>query len=839
MNKRLLKTLVPHMIAIVVFLIVSVVFCKPVLEGKTLQQHDIIGAQGMSQNSHEHYEKYGNYPLWNTNLFSGMPNYQVLVKGPDGILVLYSILTLGLPKPISFFFLACICFYFLALALRVNPYIGIFGALAYAFITYNPVIISAGHDTKMMAIAFAPGLIAGLILLYEGKYILGLAVTAAFASLQTTSNHPQISYYLFIVLAFMTISYIITWFKAKQFKHMGIALALAFAGAVIGVLNAAFTLFPTYEYAKYTMRGGKTIETTEAGAVESKTTGLDKDYAFRWSINMNETVTLFMPKAFGESSGEAYTEDSKLVEELIERNIPEASATQLATQLPKYWGGMALPGEGTSGPVYLGIVCFLLFLIGYAVLDTHHRWWIFAAFILSAFMAWGKYFIGFNNILFDALPLYNKFRAPSMALVMIQFVVPFLTILTLQKIIFDKDARETVAANFKFILYVLGGLIGLLLLMYLVMDYKSGMDGQILDAFAQNAQGGENPGVQVINALKASRQQMFGSGIIRVLIYSLLLVGLLYLWKRKSLSPVVFLSIILLVNTTDLFATGKNYLNEDNYIDKESYTDVIFSRTEADNLILADKDPHFRVYNLAPDRFNESRTSYFHRSIGGYHPAKLRLYQDLIENQLSKDQLNMDVMRMLDVKYFLFNDQQGRQNVQPNDTTMGAAWFVQELQPVSNPVEEINSLDQFNPAETAFIQKDQMPKGIQPTFNRSGTIALTKYVNDEIVYTTESPSNQFAVFSEIYYPAGWNAYLDGNKTDYYKVNYLLRGMPVPAGKHTIMFKFEPGIYYTSYTLALIGNILLYLMLAAAVVYAILRYRNQGSTISERKKEDVL
>ena len=607
MNKGLFARILPHLIALVLFFVVAFLFCQPAFQGQVLQQHDIIGVKGMAQNAIEYQEIYGHPPLWNTHLFGGMPNYQVAVSGPAIIPQFTKILSLGLPEPANFFFIAALCFYILCLCFSINPYIGIFGGLAFAFATYNPVILNAGHITKMMAIGYAPALMGGVVLLFRKKYWLGLGVTTLFASAEITANHPQINYYLLICLGFMTVSYLIIWIKEKQFKHAAIALSLALLGALVGVGTSAVTLFTTYEYTKYTMRGGKTIENTGAGVVAAKTTGLDKDYAFRWSLGKSEAVTLFMPNSFGGSSGETFDADSKLVETLTERNVPENSAIQLASSLPKYWGGMSDPSEGTSGPAYLGIISVLLFVIGCVVIKSHHRWWILAAVVFGIFMAWGKYFPGFNNLLFSALPLYDKFRAPSMSLVIPQFLVPLMAVLCLQQVLFsDRESLNT--TNFRHVLYALGGLIALTGLIYLFNDYGSPIDAQIVQLYS-GQQGGDEIGRAIVAGLKADRKAMFGGDIIRLFGFSLLVAGLLYLWMRKTVSPLVVIGVLTLVSTIDLINVGKRYLNEENYVYPETLTSANFQLTPADQTILQDKDPQFRVLNLAPDRFQESRTS--------------------------------------------------------------------------------------------------------------------------------------------------------------------------------------------------------------------------------------
>ncbi len=825
MEKGILRKILPHIIAIAVFLIVSLLYCKPALEGKMLQQDDIVSVDGMVKNAYDFKEKYGHLPLWNMNLFSGMPNYQIRIEGVFNLFNIETIRNFGLPKPFSFFFVACVCFYILCMAFRIQYLIAILGALAFAYCSYNPIIVGVGHDTKMQCIGYMPALLAGLKWIYDKRYWLGLAVTSLFAMFEITANHPQINFYFLIAAGAMTIAYLVEWIRNKEFKHAAIALSLALLGGLVGVGNAAVTLFTTYDYARFTMRGGKTIETTDKGIVAKKTTGLDKDYAFSYSLGKSETVTLLMPNAFGSSSSETFDEESKLVKELVDRDVPEASAVQLAAQLPKYWGGIT---AGTSGPVYIGAITCILFILGCVLIRTKHRWWIIGAVAFSIFLAWGSYFLAFNEFIFDTIPIYNKFRAPSMALVIPQLLIPLMAVLLLQHILFDQKTVEQEKVLIKHSLYAIGGFIALLVLIYLMNDYGAAVDDQVLSAYAAQ-QGGQETGRMIVNSLEAARQSMFGSELMRFVGFTFLVLGVLFMWRKKILPPIAVILILLIANTIDLLAVGKKYLTEDNYVEKDQYVQQNFTASPTDLSILSDKTdaiPHFRVYNLAPDRFSESRTSYFHRSLGGYNPAKLRNYQDLMETQLSKNPLNMGVLNMLDTRYLLIPDQQtgAITGAQKNDSALGAAWFVNELRFVDGPVESIKALDSFNAKTTAFIDKAASAKIQQPLLDSGATISLSKYNNDTAEYVTNAKGNSFAVFSEIYYPSGWNAYLDGKKTEYYNVNYLLRGMPVPAGKHTISFRFEPKSYATGRSIAMISGIALYLFL---IIGLLMTLREKG------------
>ena len=817
------KQVIPHVIAVVVFIVVAMIYCSPALQGKVMQQSDIVHWKGMAQDAFNYKEKHGHFPLWNTHLFSGMPNYQVAMDGKSLLPNFNTVMTLGLPKPISFFFLACICFYILCMAFGTNYLIAILGSLAYAYSTFDPIIIITGHESQMIAIAYMPALVAGIILLYERKYILGLFVTAFFATYEIAANHIQITYYCLLVIGIMTIAYIIRWVKSGAYKHMGIALGLALLGGVIGLANSAVMLLTTSEYAKYTMRGGKTLESNGNELKDVKTTGLDLDYAFSYSLGKAEITTLMMPHAFGENSGSTLSENSNVAKGLESKGVPEENAEQLAQQLPKYWGGIV---EGTSGVGYIGATICLLFLIGLVVVRNQHRWWILAAVVFAALMSWGKYFSGFNELLFNYLPLYNKFRAPSMAVVIPQLLCCAMAVLCLQRI-FYIDNRKELADHFKKILYVLGGLFLLLLILYVGNDYVSGGDDRLRSMLTQATGNNADITTTIYNNLLLDRKSMFGYDILRTLFFAIAVVAALFLYMRNMVNPVVLVIALAVINTVDLLQVDSKYLNSESYVEQDSYTEN-FNPSPAVSEIMKDNGPHYRVFNIADNPFNESLTAYYLRCIGGYHPAKLRVYQDLIENQIAKN--NMQVLNMLDTKYFIVpRQQQGKQGgaemVQRNDSAMGACWFVKDVRFVNGPAAEMKALDNFNPAQTAFVDASFKPdvqlSGMQDT---AASISLVSYDNDDIKYTSKSSTPNFAVFSEIYYPAGWRAYIDGKEAKYVKANYALRGMPVPAGKHTIEFHFRPDSYYNGQTYSLIGNALLWLCFAGFIYYLWKRYK---------------
>jgi len=803
MKNNWVKKIVPHVVAILIFLLVSLLFCKPALEGNVLNQFDIQGWKGIAQNSFDYKEKNGHFPLWNSNVFSGMPNYQIAMEGKSVLPDLNKIFSLGLPDPIHYFFIACVCFYILCLALGLHPAAGVLGGLAFAFSTYNPVILSAGHVTKMMAIAYMPLLLAGLILIYEKKYWLGLALTSIGVVMEVGANHPQINYYFFLVAAAVSIGYLVQWIRRKEWRHIGIAIATVIVASLAGIATCAMSFLIPREYAKATIRGGKSINIEGDQVKVEKTSGLDTSYAFQYSFAKPEPLVMLMPKAFGGSSREALDESSNVVKKLTDKGVPENNALQVAGSLPRYWGGL----ESTSGPAYIGILVCLLALIGFVLLRHPLRWGLLAVTVLAILMSWGKFFPGFNVFLFEKLPLYNKFRAPSMALVIAQLALPVVAVLTIQQLFFAPDSREQLKANFKKILYIMGGLTLFLGILYLVMDYTSPSDSYIAQQF-KSMGATDDMARAVISGLKADRSAMFGGQLLRTIGFILLTLGLIWLYIKNLIKPVVTTLAFSVLILIDLLVVDSKYLNAENYQPKEEVQSEGFTKTAIDNEILKDTSVSYRVYNAGPDRFSASdyRVSPFHKAIGGYHAAKLRLYQDIIERYLSGGPGSEQVLNMLNAKYVIGqNPQDGQPVLMPNPGAYGPVWLVKNIKLVPGDVAEIQAIGVTNLKDTAVIQQAIGSNLTQPQWDSAASIRLAKFDNDMMIYSYNSSSPQFAVFSEVYYPYGWNAYIDDKKVDYVKTDYVLRGLAIPAGTHTIKFIFEPSVYKKSVMISYVGS----------------------------------
>ncbi|MCX6316012.1 MAG: YfhO family protein [Bacteroidetes bacterium] len=826
MNNPLLKKTLPHLLAILIFLAVSVLFCKPILDGMVLNQHDNVGWKGMAQNSFEYKEKNGHFPLWNPNLFSGMPNYQVAMEGKSVLPDTVKLFSLGLPKPINFFFLACICFYILSLVLRINPIIGMMSSLAYAFSTYNVVILAAGHDTQMLATAFMPLLLAGLIAIYEKKYWLGFAITTYAAFQQVAANHLQVTYYFFLIAALITLFYLIKWIKEKDWKHIGIAGAISVVAAVIGLAGNALTLKTTSEYSKFTMRGGKDMNISDTAVTKANTSGLDTGYAFAYSLGKAEALTFIMPNAFGGYSGNRLNEGSRVAKKLIGKQVPEDNAEQVAQGMPSYWGMLS-----TSGPAYFGVIICLLGLIGFVMNKSPLRWGLLAATILGTFMAWGKYFAGFNTLLFEYLPLYNKFRSPAFAQVIPQLCVGISAAIGLQQLLFGPKLQKN---DLKKIGIITGGLFAFLGLMYLMLDYNALYDASIRESINQQS-GNTEIGSAVIAGLKEDRQSVFGGQLLRALGLALLGLGVLFFYYKNQIKGYVAAILLLVISTLDVYVISHSYFTNDRepyasyqrdedklFVAADSYQANNFSPTPADQQILQDKDPNYRVLNMLgtanADPFSESRTSYYHKSIGGYHPAKLRIYQDVLEKYFA-GQTNPQILNMLNTRYIITQSPfTGRDTVIRREEAYGNCWFVKTVL-LSDKIDLFKKIGTTNLRDTAWVEKDVAAGLVQPQPDSLSTIRMTKFDNDAIEYEADCKGPQFAVFSEIYYPKGWNAYVDDKKTTYYNTNYILRGLSLPAGKHTIRFVFEPESVKSGTNIMFIASILVLISLLGGLFMA--------------------
>lgn len=817
MKKINWKKITPHLIAIGVFLIVALVYCKPALQGKILQQSDVIHWKGMAENSMKYKETHGNYPLWTNSMFSGMPAYQIAMdpKNPFNIIYLHEVFSLFLGKPFMFFFLLCIGFYFLSQVFGVDYRIGILGALAYAYASFSSILIVAGHETQVQAMAYFPALLGAILLVYKKKYWAGAALTALFTGLLVAMNHLQVTYYFLIVAVFMTIYYLIEWIRAKEYKHIIKSFAILAITGLIGIASNLVIIATTYDYSKATMRNGVLNLDSSKANNNSGETGLPIDYAFQWSFQKPEVFSILVPNVYGGVSGvNELTKNSHLAKLATAQGASEGDAENFAKQTGQqlnglYWGTQPF----TSGPVYFGAIICFLFLFGMIYLKRTDKWWMLAACVLAIMMSWGRNFPAFNDFLFYHLPLYNKFRVPTYTLIIPQLLFPLVSVITLHQLFFIETDKAFVWKKLKLTGFTMLGVFLILLMMYSSFDYKGSESGQIENIINQQTDKNQSTAIQsAYNALKADRQSLFGADIVRSLIFIALAFACLWAYVKNKLKASYAVIAVLLLSSIDVLAEGKRYLNDDSFQSKDDQDSQNFTPTPQQAQILQDTG-YYRVLNLTADVFNDALTSYFHNSIGGYHPAKLAIYQDLITYQLS-NKLNINVLNMLNAKYVITKGEQGTPEVQQNPQALGACWFVKNINYVKDDAAAMRALDNNNSAETAIIEQGEKNKvASTPLFDTTAKIQLVKNDNDVINYTSKSNSNQFAVFSEIYYDRGWKAYIDNKETPIIRTDYVLRGLPVPAGNHTIRFEFKPASFYSSKTIETFASAAVWLLLA--------------------------
>lgn len=833
MKKINFKAVLPHIIAVLAFVIVAVLYCKPALEKKVLQQHDTISWRGMAQQSFEVHEKTGHFPLWTNSMFSGMPAYQIAYEQgthvTDGISYLTKIMSLGLPEPMSFFFIACLCFYLLCIILRINPWVAIFAALAYAYSTYDPVIISAGHISKMVSLSYVPLVIGGVLLLFNRKYLLGFIVTALFGSVLIAQNHLQIVYYTIIVVAALTIAHLIKSFREKDAAHGIKSAVLGLIAGLVGLAVCAVSIMPTYEYAKQTMRGGVSqLTLNKEDSTNNKTKGgLDKDYALKWSIGKFETFTFMVPGLYGGSNGGNEHKTSVLADS----GIPEDNAVNISNAY-SYWGSMSKLSETTSGPVYLGaIVCFLV-IFSLLYLKGWLKWGLVAATVFGLLLAWGSNLKAFNYFMLDFLPFYNKFRAPSMAMVIPQICFPLLAALGVNKLTEETDWAFA-WKKFKQALIATGAVLAILGIFYFSTDYVGVGDSDIKQSLVQQIGGGNPQTVEaatgqasdIMKGIRTDRKALLGGDLLRSFLFIAIAVLLCWLFIRRKLNAMLLSIGLIIFSTVDLLGVDSRYLNYDDYKEAEE-VDGAFTPSPADLQIMKDPDhANFRVLNNTTNFTNESITAYHHNAIGGYHAAKLGLYQDLLEHQIYKN--NIQVLNMLNTKYVIGAGQDGRPIAQLNPGAFGNCWLVKGIKFVNSPNEEMLALDSTNLRDTAVVNvsfKSSIKALPQP--DSAAFIKLGVRENDKITYNFSAAAPQFAVLSEIYYNAGWDAYIDGQKAEYVKTDYALRGIAVPAGKHTIEFRFEPKSVSTGRAITIWSTILIYLLLIVAIALPFVKKKPQ-------------
>ena len=809
-NKQFLGIL----FVIITFAAITLIYFSPILEGKRIKQHDIEMFKGMSQEINQFREETGEQSLWTNSMFGGMPAWNIGVKQNSNLMNhINKILNLGFPHPIGSVFISMLGFFILLLVLDCKIWISFIGALAYGFTSYLFIVIGAGHNSKAVAMAYMAPVIAGIIMTYKGKYLWGAVLTAIALALEIRAGHIQITYYLFIIVLIYIIVELIDAVRNKRFNVFFKASSFLAVAAILAVLTSTIPLYANYEFGKETMRG-KPVLTENSG---NQTRGLDRDYVTQWSYGIGETWSLMIPNAKGGASAYIGNDNPAL-----EKASPRFRST--IAQNNAYWGDQ----PGTSGPVYVGaIVCFL-FVLGLFVVKGKIKWVLLIATILSILLSWGKNFMGFTDFFLDYFPMYNKFRAVSMTLVIAEVCMPILAFLALAEIIRNPECLK----KNKIYLYISFGLTaGLCLLFYIIPDVFFNFLSQGEAAqFAQLSTGKDGAIYQALaTELEKVRMAIFQKDAIRSFLFITIAAIILLININGKLKNNAAFAILAALVVFDMFPINKRYLNNDNFIDKRR-AEKPFVMSDIDKQILQDKELNYRVMDLTKNTFNDASTSYYHKSIGGYHGAKLRRYQDVIDHYLGGNKVGSNgfwnVLNMLNTKYLIY-PQGNKPAANINPDAFGNAWIVSDIKWVATPNEEIAAIENTDVKKTAIINDEfkNVINEFKPS-NSLGTIRLDSYKPNELIYSFNSSKDELVVFSEIWTSKGWTLWIDGKESPLIRADYILRAAVIPAGNHEIMMRYEPKIWKVGNTIQFISSLILILGLITAIVISIKAKRQQ-------------
>lgn len=788
--------LIQPLMAAAVFLILSIMYFLPQLQGKVLQPSDTLAGQAMMQEAKVWQEKTGRVMLWTNSMFGGMPTYQMSAPQKNNLTGwIHQVHQFFIARPIGYFFAAMLAVYLSLLCLGAGHWPSMLGAVAFGITTNQLSLFETGHMSKFMTIVYSAYVIAGALLAYQKKYLVGSILFLLGMGLSLYNNHVQMTYYVGIFLIIYVLIMFVVAIKRKEMPHFFKASALLLAGVVISLGSFASKLWTTAEYSAETMRGGPVLEQPIDANNSSGVDGLDWEYAMRWSNGTKDLMATLIPRAAGGSGSEQLSSNSETAKDLRAKGVNPNFG------LPLYYG--ALPF--TAGPAYFGASVLFLLIFGMFYMRASLRYWLIAAILFSLLMSMGKHFALINRPMFDLLPMFNKFRAPSSVLSVTALLVPIGAALGLGA--FLKGHQKTFVRPIWIALGIVGGLCLLTALLGpSLMDFSGPSDDRL------GAQGWS------VEALKADRRAALTADAWRSLILVSLCCAVIWVYHQGKIKQWVLLSGLGLFIIADLWAVGRRYLSTNDFMPKRQ-AETFFEPREVDKQILRDPDLYYRVHDLTIDPFNSAMASYHHHTIGGYSPAKLQRYQDLIDRYISKG--NENVFNMLNTKYIIIQDDQRNPVLRNNPGAMGNAWFVENINMVNSNTDELNALDTVDLTSNVFIHNEFASEvnGFDPSKN--GEIKLTSYAPDELKYTSNATSEQLAVFSDIWYGPnkGWQAYIDGKEASHFRANYVLRAMRVPAGQHEIVFKFEPSSYKTGEMISLLFS----LIIVGALLYGIYRW----------------
>lgn len=793
-----LQSLYPHLLALVGFVLVSLIYFYPVLQRKQIFQSDIAQYTGMAKEQIDFRAATDTEPYWTNSAFGGMPTYQLGAKYPHDYIGALDDVLRFLPRPADYLFLYFLGFYGLLLVLKIDPLKAFFGAIAFGFSTYLIIILGVGHNSKAHAIGYMPLVIAGFLMVFQKKYIWGGLLTLFAAALEINANHFQMTYYLLIFLLLLVGYFTYQFIKEKDFKGLGFAFGSLAVAGIFAIGANATNLLATTEYTKFSTRGKGELTFNADGSKVTENTALSRDYITEYSYGIAESFNLVAPRLFGGSNNETLGTESSMYQFMISQGVPATQAEDYVKGMPTYWGDQPI----VAAPAYIGAVVFFLAFLALLIDKRRIKYVFFSGALIALVLSWGKNLPTVTDFFIDYIPLYDKFRAVSSIQVLLELCFPVLAVMGLQSF-FQLDQLHQKKALFQSTLFG----VGVMLILFLfkgTFNFSAASDDYFI----------KNYGPAFVDALKSDRKTMYSADLLRSAFFILLVSGSLWLYIKNKFAQNTTIILIGLVMIFDLFLVDKKYVSAKDFVSKREI-EVPFQATPVDLQILQDSS-NYRVFEINGN-LSSARASFFHKSIGGYHAAKPRRMQQLFDYQIAKN--NLEPLNFLNVKYLIQTDKEGKEFPIANPEANGNAWFVNQIQLVSTADEEMKALDKLDSKKVAVINdKDFEVKKTAFAKDSLASITLDSYQPNDLKYTSINSNDGLAVFSEMYYKNGWNVYVDGNKVEHLRANYVLRALPIPAGKHTIEFKFEPEVVKTGSTITLLSSIVMVLLLAAGIYF---------------------
>ncbi|UVD79478.1 YfhO family protein [Myroides albus] len=799
-----IKKILPHLLIVIGFVFISLAYFSPVLSGKTISQSDIVQYTGMAKEQIEFRKKTGEEPYWTNSAFGGMPTYQLGAKYPHNYIKKIDSALRSLPRPADYLFLYFIGFYTLMISLGLKPLRSFIGALAFGFSTYLIIILGVGHNAKAHAIAYMPMVLAGVMLVFRKKWVVGSILTVFAAALEINANHFQMTYYLLLLLLIVTAYYTVLYIKVKDFKSLGIAYGIFIVTGILSIGANATNLLATSEYTKFSTRGQNELTFNPDGSKIDTSHSLSYDYITEYSYGKFESLNLIVPRLTGGGNAEKLDESSSMFKFATSIGANPIEAKQFSEQAPTYWGDQPI----VAAPAYIGAVVFFLFVLAFFVEKRKIKYIFIAGALVSLLLSWGKNFSLLTDFFINYIPLYNKFRAVSSIQVILELCVPALAMLGLYS--FSKVTKEEQLKAIKYTTAISGGVLLFLFAIKGTLSFSGLNDAAYKQMYGEY-------GNSFVRALIEDRKSIYTSDLLRSLFFVLVTAVVLFVVNKGKLAANYALIIIGFLITVDLVVVDRKYVNDSKFVAKRQMEEP-FMPTEADKAILSDP-AHFRVFEVQGG-FSSARSSYFHNSLGGYHAAKPMRMQQLMDYQISKS--NMEILNMLNVKYIIQKDQDNNDIPLVNQEVNGNAWFVSTIDKVKTADEEMKALSGFKSKTNAILNStafDQVSIKDNYTVDSLSQINLVSYAANKIVYQSNNSHDGFAVFSEIYYPKGWVVKIDGKEVNnLVGVNYVLRGLEIPKGKHEIEFTFEPEVIKKGSKISLISFIVIILLTIGLIAY---------------------